>query len=146
MAYAAWRDRGAQRAASAVRRGRSVPVPVTVVADGASRGHAVRDGDDVRIVTASHHLLVARDQFAASGARRERFDDDLFELADLRGFTDEEGRRYDAGPALEWSDGFDALLEVRRPRRAGPAWCGRAPPASPSGSRSRRPWLPACSS
>lgn len=126
VAYAAWRDRGAQRAASAVRRGRSVPVPVTVVADGASRGHAVRDGDDVRIVTASHHLLVARDQFAASGARRERFDDDLFELADLRGFTDEDGRRYDAGPALEWSDGFDALLEVPAPAasRARVVWAG----------------------
>ena len=46
--------------------------------------------------------------------------------SDLRGFTDEDGRRYDAGPALEWSDGFDALLEVRASAasRARVVWAG----------------------
>lgn len=126
LSYAVWRDWGAQRSASALRRGRRVPVPVTVVAGGVGRGHAVRGGDDVHIVTAAHHLLVARDQFAASGARRERFDDDLFELAELRGFSDEDGTRYDVGPALEWSDGFDALLEVPAPAvsRTRLVWAG----------------------
>jgi hypothetical protein len=75
LGYAAWRDFGARRSGSAVAAGKRVAIPMTVEADGVVRGHAVRDGMDLRILTRRHHLVVGREELLTSETRRGRFDD-----------------------------------------------------------------------
>jgi hypothetical protein len=136
FAYAVWRDRSAGRSAAAIREGRFVAVPVTVdehpadltrtsAPEGAavrtlgrararsvSRGYAIRDGEDVRVVTSRQHLLADRQAFTLSHARRQRVDDNLAEFAELTGLRADDGSTFFAGPPLEWHGGFKALLEA----------------------------------
>jgi hypothetical protein len=137
IGYAVWRARRAGRSADAVRQGRFVAIPVTVDAQGVvaersnapggatfgalsrragthgiSRGHAIRDDEDIRVVTPRHHLLVDRQAFARSHARRQRVDDNLAEFAELTGLRADDGTTFYVGPPLEWRDGFKALLEA----------------------------------
>lgn len=121
LGYAAWRDFGARRSVTAVRAGRRVAIPMTVDADGVVRGHGVRDGMDIRILAKKHHLVVDREEFLASRTRRGRFDDELFEYAELIGLVDDTGRRYYVGPPEEWGPAFRATLDVPA-RSAGGLW------------------------
>jgi hypothetical protein len=121
LGYAAWRDFGARRSVAAVTAGRRVAIPMTVEADGVVRGHGVRDGLDIRILTKRHHLVVDREELRASRTRRGRFDDELFEYAELIGLLDDSGRRYYVGPPEEWGPAFRATLDAPA-RSAGGLW------------------------
>jgi hypothetical protein len=121
LGYAAWRDFGARRSVAAVAAGRRVAIPMTVDAEGVVRGHGVRDGMDIRILTKKHHLVVDRAEFLTSGTRRGRFDNELFEYAELVGLVDETGRGYFAGPPEEWGPAFRATLDAPG-RSAGWLW------------------------
>jgi len=94
---------------------------MTVQADGVVRGHGVRDGTDIRILANKHHSLVDRQEFLASRTRRGRFDEELFEYAELTGFVDDTGRRYYIGPPEEWVPAFRATLDAPD-RSAGWLW------------------------
>jgi hypothetical protein len=121
LGYAVWRDFGARRSVAAVAAGRRVAIPLTVEADGVVRGHGVRDGLDIRILTKKHHLVVDREELIASSTRRGRFDQGLFEYAELVGLVDATGRRYYIGPPHEWGPAFSASLDAPA-RPAGWLW------------------------
>ena len=121
LVYAAWRDFGARRSVAAVAAGRRVAVPMTLDAGGVVRGHGVRDGMDIRVLAKKHHLVVDREEFRTSTTRRGRFDDELFEYAELVGLVDDAGRRYYVGPPEEWAPAFRATLEAPD-RSAGGLW------------------------
>ena len=121
LGYAAWRDFGARRSVTAIAAGRRVAIPMTVNAEGVVRGHGVRDGMDIRILSKAHHLVVDREDFLASRTRRGRFDDELFEYAELIGLVDDSGRRYYVGPPEEWGPAFRATLDAPA-RSAGWPW------------------------
>lgn len=121
LGYATWRDFGARRSVAAVAAGRRVAIPMTVEADGVVRGHGVRDGNDIRILAKKYHLLVDREEYLASRTRRGRFDEELFEYAELTGFVDDSGRRYYIGPPEEWVPAFRATLDAPE-RSAGWRW------------------------
>ncbi len=129
VAFAAWRDWRAARSLPEVQAGRRVVVPVTVDHEGKLvRGRSLRDGDDVRILAGRHHLVVPRGVIGEAALRRSRFDDELFEFAELRGFLDEDGGRYLVGPPQEWVPTFEASLEAPQ----GPAsWPHRLLAATP---------------
>ena len=116
FAYAAWRGWRGRRSLPAVRAGRRVAIPVLVAAEQDSSGLAVLDGNDLRVVTARHHLLLAREEVGRSATRRTKVDEELDEVADLRGFVDDSGKRYFLGPTESWWSTFDALLAA--PARA----------------------------
>jgi hypothetical protein len=126
LVYAAWREFGARRSVAAIAAGRRVNIPMTVDAQGVVRGHAVRDGMDVRILTKRHHLVVDREELLASSTRRGRYDDELCEYAELTGLVDDEGHRYYVGPPEEWGPAFRATLDApARPAGAlGKIWAG----------------------
>lgn len=126
LAYAAWRDFGARRSVAAVTAGRRVAIPMTVGADGVVRGHGVPDGTDFRILAKQHHLVVDREELRASRTRRGRFDDELFEYAELTGLVDDSGRRYYIGPPQEWGPAFRATLDAPARPAGGPLrlWAG----------------------
>lgn len=94
---------------------------MTVDSDGVVRGHGVRDGMDIRILAKKHHLVVDREEFLASRTRRGRFDDELYEYAELIGLVDDAGRRYYLGPPEEWGSAFRATLDAPA-RSAGWLW------------------------
>jgi len=121
LGYAAWRDFGARRSVTAVAAGRRVAIPMTVDLDGVMRGHGVRDGMDIRILAKKHHLVVDREEFLASRTRRGRFDDELYEYAELIGLVDDAGRCYYVGPPEEWGPAFRATLDAPA-RSAGRLW------------------------
>jgi hypothetical protein len=110
FAYAAWRGWRGRRSLPAVRAGRRVAIPVLVDAEQDAPGLAVLDGNDLRVVTARHHLLLAREEVGRSATRRAKVDEDLAEVADLRGYVDDSGQRYFVGPTESWWPTFDALL------------------------------------
>ncbi|HET7399966.1 MAG TPA: hypothetical protein VFJ94_15735, partial [Intrasporangium sp.] len=112
VGYAVWRDVRARRSLSAARAGRRVVVPVTVDGGRLARGHAVRDGADLRVITRRHHLVVDPDEVRLSGRRRERYDDHLVEHAEMTGLVDDVGDRYYVGPPKEWADTFALALEA----------------------------------
>lgn len=87
-------------------------IPVVVDAEQDSTGLAVLDGNDLRIVTARHHLLVAREEVRRSSTRRAKVEEELAEIADLRGYLDDAGSRYFVGPTESWWPTFDAVLEA----------------------------------
>lgn len=121
VGYAAWRDFGARRSVAAVTAGRRVAIPMTVDAEGVVRGHGVRDGMDFRILAKQHHLVVDREELRASRTRRGRFDDELFEFAELTGLVDDSGRHFYVGPPQEWGPAFRATLDAPA-RPAGVLW------------------------
>jgi hypothetical protein len=121
LGYAAWRDFGARRSVAGVTAGRRVAIPMTVDAGGVVRGHGLRDGMDIRILAKKHHLVVDREEFRSSRTRRGRFDEELFEYAELIGLVDDSGRRYYIGPPEEWGPAFRATLDAPD-RSAGWLW------------------------
>jgi hypothetical protein len=76
---------------------------------------------DIRILAKSHHLVVDREEFRSSKTRRGRFDEELFEYAELIGLVDDAGRRYFVGPPEEWGPAFRATLDAPD-RSAGWLW------------------------
>lgn len=124
LGYAIWRDWRAARSLPAVQSGRRVTIPVTVDAERDARGRALVDGDDLRVVTGRHHLVLGRREVLAAGTRRDRFDGDLLELTELRGYVDADGRHYFVGPPEEWTGALEAALSAppQRARRAERLW------------------------
>ena len=119
LLYAWLSDVRAWRSVAAVERGRAVSVPMLVTANGDQRrGHAVLDGDTVRVLGKGVNVVVGRRAYETAAVRRGRADVELMEYADQRAFSDGAGVRYLLGPLEEWEPAFTAALQ-REPRRAG---------------------------
>ncbi|KAE8764333.1 hypothetical protein [Georgenia thermotolerans] len=136
FALAAWRDRSARRAPARIRAGRRVPVAVTVLADGPRRCLAVRDGEDVRIHGRKIALVVSTTEAAAATVRRDHIDEEMAELAELRGFVDEHGRQVFLGPPEEWAPAYAALIQAPAARagRLTLLWSASLRPATVAGA------------
>jgi hypothetical protein len=116
-----WSDVRSSGAEDAVRRGRSLTVPVLVsVAGDTRRVRGIVDEGALHVVGPRTRLLVDGRDYAAAGNRRHRVDEERFEFAEQRGFVDAAGTRHLVGVVEEWEPAVTAALAMP-PRRA-PLW------------------------
>ena len=116
-----WSDVRSRGAEDAVRRGRSLTVPVLVsVAGDTRRVRGLVDEGALHVLGPRTRLVVDGRDYAAAGNRRHRVDEERFEFAEQRGFVDAAGTRHLVGVVEEWEPAVVTALAL--PPRPAPRW------------------------